>query len=173
MKQIFYFKVCNIMERLFKKTKNLKILVLFLIVPFVSFSQNSKLGNWLIAFGNIQINEKWNWHKEIQYRNYNMIGDLEQLLVRTGVGYNLTENNNNLLLGYGYIKSENYISNLDVKEGVHEHRIFRVAGDIARVANVASLPARLRPTALPAVARQELPWRRRMLGAPDPVVGHL
>ena len=61
----------------------------------------------------------------MQYRNYNAIGDLEQLLLRTGVGYNLSENNNNLLLGYGYIASENYIPGTDNKNYVGEHRIFQ------------------------------------------------
>jgi len=88
-------------------------------------SQNSDLGNWLMYFGNKKINSKWNWHHEVQYRNYNAIGDLEQLLLRTGIGYNLTGNNNNLLLGYGYIISENYINNIDEKVNVNEHRIFQ------------------------------------------------
>jgi len=78
---------------------------------------------WYQYFGSKQINEKWNWHNEVQYRNYNIIGDLEQLLLRTGIGYNLTENNNNILFGYGFIRSENYISN-DQKEVVNEHRTF-------------------------------------------------
>ena len=41
-----------------------------------------------------------------------------------GLGYNLTENNNNILLGYGYILSQNYINDND-KENVHEHRIYQ------------------------------------------------
>ncbi len=90
-----------------------------------SYSQNSDLGNWLIYLGNKKINAKWNWHHEVQYRNYNAIGDLEQLLLRTGIGYNLTENNNNLLLGYGYIHSQNYINNFGDKMNVDEHRIFQ------------------------------------------------
>jgi len=64
-------------------------------------------------------------HNEVQYRNYNAIGDLEQLLLRTGIGYNLTENNNNVLLGYGYILSKNYIIDTDEKSTVEEHRIFQ------------------------------------------------
>ncbi len=60
------------------------------------------------------MNEKWSIHNEIQYRNYEFAGDLEQLLLRTGVGYNL-DNTTNLLLGYGYIKSENYI-NIQIKK---------------------------------------------------------
>ena len=88
-------------------------------------AQDSKFGNWIIYFGNKQINEKWNWHHEVQYRNYDAIGDLEQLLLRTGIGYNLSENNNNLLLGYGFIASENYIDDTDNKNAISEHRIYQ------------------------------------------------
>ena len=98
---------------------------LLLCFPCFGFSQSSNLGNWLIYFGNKPINTKWNWHSEVQYRNYNSIGDLEQLLLRTGVGYNLTENNNNLHLGYAYIRSENYIAGSDEKVAFNEHRIYQ------------------------------------------------
>ena len=101
------------------------MLVIALTLPFISFSQDSSLGNWLIYIGNKKLNSKWNIHNEVQYRNYNAIGDLEQLLLRTGVGYNLTENNNNILLGYGYILSENYIGDTDDKVSINEHRIFQ------------------------------------------------
>ena len=59
----------------------------------------------------------------MQYRNFNAIGDLEQLLLRTGIGYDLADNAN-LLLGYGFIRSENFINQVD-KVVVNEHRIFQ------------------------------------------------
>lgn len=103
-----------------------KFYVLILILlPALGYSQNSELGNWLIYFGNKKISEKLNWHNEVQYRNYNAIGDLEQLLLRTGIGYNLTENNNNVLVGYGFIASENYVSTTDEKIAVNEHRVYQ------------------------------------------------
>jgi len=112
-----------------KKIKtNLKskitLLVFVLALPLVGFSQDSNLGNWLIYIGNKKLNSKWNIHNEVQYRNYNAIGDLEQLLLRTGIGYNITEKNN-ILLGYGYILSENYVGNTDDKLSVNEHRVFQ------------------------------------------------
>lgn len=105
----------------------MKKLLIFLImaIPFSSYSQESDLGNWLLYFGNMKIKNDWNWHNEVQYRNYNAIGDLEQLLIRTGIGYNLTENNNNVLLGYGYILSQNYMEDSDDKVNINEHRIFQ------------------------------------------------
>lgn len=108
-----------------------KILILLISILFFSNlkAQESNLGNWWIVFNNVNIkNTKFNWHSEVQYRNYNVAGDLEQLLLRTGVGYNLSENNNNILLGYGFIQSENYSlksTNKEDKVGISEHRIFQ------------------------------------------------
>ena len=96
-----------------------------LLSPQFSHSQKSEVGNWFIYFGNQKINSRWNWHSEVQYRNYNFAGDLEQLLIRTGIGYNLTPNNNNILLGYGYILSKPYIAGTDEKREVKEHRIYQ------------------------------------------------
>jgi hypothetical protein len=45
--------------------------------------------------------------------------------LRTGIGYNLTENNNNLLIGYGYILGQSYVNGSDEKTNVNEHRIFQ------------------------------------------------
>ncbi len=90
-----------------------------------AFSQPSDVGNWFIYFGNQAINSKWNWHNEVQYRNFNFVGDTNQLLVRTGIGYNLSENNNNLLLGYGFINTHRYIANTDDKVSSNEHRVFQ------------------------------------------------
>jgi hypothetical protein len=101
------------------------VLVAILLLPYIALSQNSDFGNWLIYIGNNKLNSKWNIHNEVQYRNYNAIGDLEQLLIRTGLGYTFNDKKNNVLLGYGYILSENYISNSDNKATVNEHRIFQ------------------------------------------------
>lgn len=102
--------------------------VCFLLVFFLTANVNAQktdIGNWFLYFGNQKINNRWNWHNEVQYRNYNFAGDLEQLLLRTGIGYNLSENNNNVLLGYAYVHSEPYIAGTDEKLNTNEHRIFQ------------------------------------------------
>ncbi len=76
----------------------------------LTFAQKNDLGAWYMYFGNNKISKKLNWHNEIQYRNFDAVGDLEQLLIRTGIGYDLTENNNNVLLGYGFILSQPYVN---------------------------------------------------------------
>ncbi len=95
------------------------------LITFSGFSQSSKIGNWFIYFGNQKINKRLNLWNEIQYRNYNVAGDLQQLLIRTGLGYNLSENNNNILLGYGFILGKTYLNNSDDKKSTNEHRIYQ------------------------------------------------
>ena len=94
------------------------------LISLSAASQENGLGNWLIYIGGKQLNSKWNLHHEIQYRNYNTLGDLEQLLIRTGLGYDIGSKSN-ILLGYGYINSENFTGNANDQTTVEEHRIFQ------------------------------------------------
>ena len=104
--------------------KNQLLIILFLINIFSVKSQENNIGNWLIYFGNKDLNSSLNWHHEIQHRNYNILGELEQLLVRTGLGYNVNENNN-ILLGYGFIDSRNIAIESNEILKVNEHRIYQ------------------------------------------------
>ena len=107
--------------------KTLNYIVVFLLLFGLTFqmqAQGSDVGNWLIYIGNKKVNSRFNLHNEIQYRNYDAIGDLEQLLLRTGLGYTFKDNSSNLLLGYGYVVSENY-KDENEKYAINEHRIFQ------------------------------------------------
>lgn len=101
-----------------------RIIAALLLLPFVALCQPADFGNWLIYIGNKDLGSKFNLAHEIQYRNYNAVGDLEQLLIRGGLGYDLSDNAN-ILAGYGFIQSENYIGSTDEKVGVTEHRIYQ------------------------------------------------
>lgn len=109
---------------LLKKSFLSIILALGVSIPILAHSNDNDLGNWLIYIGNKKLNQSWNIHNEIQYRNYNAIGDLEQLLLRTGIGHTLADKQTNILIGYGYILSKNYID-ISEKASVKEHRIFQ------------------------------------------------
>ena len=100
------------------------LIIIFLINIFSVKSQENGIGNWLIYFGNKDLNSTLNWHHEIQHRNYNLFGELEQLLIRTGLGYDVN-NNNNILLGYGFIDSRNRVIETNEISKVNEHRIYQ------------------------------------------------
>ena len=91
---------------------------------FSAKAQTNKIGNWFIYFGNQKINKRFNFHNEIQYRNYNFIGDINQLLIRSGIGYTL-DNKDNILLGYGYIQSYTNETVVSKKKRTIENRIYQ------------------------------------------------
>jgi hypothetical protein len=104
--------------------KKIILLQIFLIIIAKSFAQKSDFGNWLIYFGDIKLKNKWNFHNEVQYRNFNYFGDTEQLLIRFGLGYQLKEKWN-FLMGYGYIYNEPYLNDEVTKTNSVEHRVYQ------------------------------------------------
>lgn len=80
------------------------------------------IGNWWMYFGTYKLDERFSVHGEIQYRNYNFIGELEQLLIRTGLNYAIPESKALVTMGYGYILSEPLLESLS---SVAEHRVFQ------------------------------------------------
>ncbi|MEJ6735786.1 MAG: DUF2490 domain-containing protein [Flavobacteriales bacterium] len=86
-----------------------KILTLFAIIfllPNVGKSQfdQDQLGAWYMYFFNTTFKESsFGVQGDIQYRNWNMVGDLEQLLIRGGVTYKPKNANIKFTLGYGNI----------------------------------------------------------------------
>jgi hypothetical protein len=100
-------------------------IVVWLLSAASAQAQSSRTGNWMMYFGNQPLGRGWNLWNEAQYRSYNAAGDLEQLLLRTGIGKNLSEGNNNLLLGYAFILSEPYAAGSGGKRTTREHRVFQ------------------------------------------------
>jgi hypothetical protein len=81
-----------------------KLFLVLLIISFnFSFSQvdQSKTGAWYMYFFNHQFkNSQFGIQGDLQYRNWNIIGDLEQLLIRSGLTFNPI--NADILLTMGY-----------------------------------------------------------------------
>jgi hypothetical protein len=98
------------------------LLIGFLINPVYS-QQESDLGSWYMYFGNFRFAESpWAIHGEAQYRNNNLLGDLEQMLLRTGLQYNLKSGQASFLVGYASITTD--IPG-KTSETFHENRIYQ------------------------------------------------
>lgn len=111
--------------KILRKVKSYIFLLLAFTLCKSSFSQKTETGAWYVYFGNQSITKKWTLWNEMQYRNYNAIGDLQQLVLRIGLGYNLTENNNNVLCGYAFVNSHKYVTDSTPKLISNEHRIYQ------------------------------------------------
>lgn len=104
--------------------KKFIFLLAFISVSNLGFAQDSSdLGAWYMYFGNFRFSETpWAIHGEAQYRNHNLIGDLEQLLLRTGLQYNLNNGAASFLTGYASISTE---SEGEPTIAFHENRLYQ------------------------------------------------
>lgn len=101
---------------------------LFALLCSVSVRAQEKpsgTGAWYMYFFNHQFKDsQFGIQGDLQYRNWNTLGDLEQLLIRTGLTY--TPNNTNLLLTLGYANiTSGAFGDSDDSSG--EHRVYQEA----------------------------------------------
>jgi hypothetical protein len=95
---------------MFKKLK-LLLIPLFLLLNFYASAQvnEDKTGAWYMYFWNTQF-EGTNWGilGDVQYRNWNLGGDLQQLILRGGLSYSIPKSNFRFALAYGHFISGAY-----------------------------------------------------------------
>ena len=105
--------------------KKYGVLIVLLVLCQLSMSaQRGETGNWMMVFMTNKLNDKWSIHSEKQYRYYSASAfDLEQLLLRTGLNYHLTDQLW-LTAGYAYIPSYDYASDQKFLE-ITERRIWQ------------------------------------------------
>ena len=99
--------------------------VLLLSQSVYSQIDDDKMGAWYMYFFNTTFNDgPWGVQGDVQYRNWNLGGDLEQLLLRGGLTYQGKDSNIKFTLGYGNITTGNYG---DSKDTSSESRIYQEA----------------------------------------------
>ena len=89
----------------------MKTKLIFCAVVFLGFFGQTRaqidedqLGGWYMYFFDASVGEKgWGFQGDIQFRNWNVMGDLEQLLLRGGVTYAPKGWAGKFTLGYGNI----------------------------------------------------------------------
>mgnify|MGYP001818550710 FL=1 len=109
--------------------------IVFLLALFLGFgSQNAQAqidedqtGAWYMYFWNAQIKEgPWGFQGDLQYRNWNLMGDLEQLLLRGGLTYKPKNASILFTLGYGHITTGAYDSSdiINTENRVYQEALF-------------------------------------------------
>ena len=97
------------------------------LIPTNANSQidNDQLGAWYMYFFSKQFQGSvFGFQGDLQYRNWNISGDLEQLLIRTGATYKPDGTQIKFTLGYGNITTGTFG---DVKSTTLESRIYQEA----------------------------------------------
>jgi len=97
------------------------------LTPNISNAQqtNDQIGAWYMYFYNTTFKESpWGIQGDLQYRNWNLGGDLEQLLIRSGITYQPKKAQIKFTLGYGNITTGK-IGPSNATSG--EHRIYQEA----------------------------------------------
>ena len=103
------------------------LVIVALASPFESNAQetNDQIGAWYMYFYNTTFKESpWGIQGDLQYRNWNLGGDLEQLLIRSGVTFQPKKTQVKFTLGYGNVTT-GIIGTSNETSG--EHRIYQEA----------------------------------------------
>ncbi len=91
-----------------KKLLVISIVCLFSNFPSYSQVNDDQTGAWYMYFWDTSFNEsKFGLQGDLQYRNWDIIGDLEQLLIRGGITYSPVSLVK-LTLGYGHITTGDF-----------------------------------------------------------------
>ena len=107
-----------------------KILVINFIFLFAigygyTQERRGELGNWYMYFFSSGTKKSpWGFQGDVQYRSFDLVGDLEQLLLRGGLTYQPKESIIKFTLGYGHITTGSYASSGPT---IRESRIYQEA----------------------------------------------
>lgn len=118
------FPLMNVLK---KNTVLLSFILSFSAAPQLQAQINEDaLGGWYMYFFNTTFGDsRWGIQGDLQYRNWNVMGDLEQLLLRAGLTYKPRGANIKFTLGYGNITTGAY--GTDNTTTVNESRIYQEA----------------------------------------------
>jgi hypothetical protein len=109
------------------RTHILFLLAFLSCLPFQVSAQinEDQTGAWFMYFFNASFKPgNWGVQGDIQYRNWNIAGDLEQLLLRGGITYSPRNANILFTAGYGHITTGAFGSD---KSTTAENRIYQEA----------------------------------------------
>jgi hypothetical protein len=101
------------------------ILVSLVITPKFAHAQvdEDQLGSWFMLFWNKSFDDsRWGLQGDVQYRDWDSIGDMEQLLIRGGLTYSPESFNATFTLGYASITTGEFGDSNDTSQ---ENRFYQ------------------------------------------------
>jgi len=106
-----------------------KILLLLLTVctfSSISAQENGEdeWGSWAMLFTTNKVSEKLSIHAEAQWRTHEFGSNFNQLLLRTGLNYHISDKAM-ATFGYGYISTDTDFEEPAGEENTSEHRIYQ------------------------------------------------
>lgn len=103
------------------------VIAVALSLSLQSYSQSrgeEKFGSWFMFFSTNRISEKMSIHAEAQYRTYEFGNNFNQLLLRSGLNYNITDQAM-VTVGYANIITDGTFTEPAGEENVNENRIYQ------------------------------------------------
>ena len=102
-----------------------KVFILFILMSCYELNaQDDHTGAWFVYFGNQKFNNKLNIQSDFQYRIKQVLDQKSQVIYRAGLGYNLTPNNNNVLLGVAFVNTQ-FDDAIMIKTPLQEKRLYQ------------------------------------------------
>ena len=81
-------------------------------------------GAWVMYFGTNRVSDKLSIHTEAQYRMYEVGSNFNQLLLRTGLNYHISDKAM-ATIGYGHITTDPTFEEPMGEENITENRIYQ------------------------------------------------
>ncbi|MFD0861378.1 DUF2490 domain-containing protein [Sungkyunkwania multivorans] len=101
------------------------VAVIFCLIKLNAQSDGQdNLGAWYMYFGTNKVSESWSIHTEAQFRFFETASNFNQLLLRTGANYHISEKAI-ATFGYAYINTDGTFEDVEGEENSKEHRIFQ------------------------------------------------
>ena len=108
--------------------KNLILVNLLLALAYSGFAQTGRIiapstHAWYMENGTIKLNEKWLLFHDVQFRRADLLPEDQQLLLRAGIGYNLSSSIQ-IMAGYCFVQTYPY-GDFPVRNQFPENRLWQ------------------------------------------------
>ena len=105
--------------------KLLFFILLLVVIPIsAQVEGEDRLGAWYMYFGTNKVADRWSIHTEAQFRFWEVSRNFNQLLLRTGANYHISDEAI-ATFGYAYIATDITFDDPAGEEDLKEHRIFQ------------------------------------------------